>query len=195
MPNRITSLRSRRRTLLVAAAVTVAISAVTAAAALALGHGQPNVPAAKLQVLLHATQPPANPGTPAAKGVGAHAPLASTPPPPAHAGEIGTPGELGGVPVPFSSATFTVTNMWMDLRGNVDIHIYAGSLPSEASQGGIVVTLDDAVTGASLPGAGQFLTPTKVGPLTLTKVSGDTISFSYPGGAGSFSLSSQRFSM
>jgi hypothetical protein len=171
------------------------LALVGTTSALAVMHDGPNVPPEKQAVLAKALGPPAHPGPPAAKGRGVHAPPAAPPTPPAHAGQVGTPAELGGVPVPFSAATFQVTNMWMDLRGQVEIHVYAGSVPSDPQQGALVVTRTNAVTGEDLPGAGQFTTSSKVGALTLTSVRGNTVSFTYAGGSGTFNLVSGDFSM
>jgi hypothetical protein len=171
------------------------VAAVGAGVAVATKQDGDTPPAAKQAILAKALTPPAHPGPQAPKGPSLHAPPVTPPTPPAHAGEVGTPEDLGGVPVPFSTEEFDVTTMWMDLRGQVEIHIYAGDLPSDPDQGALDVTRTNAVTSEDLPGAGEFPTPQKVGALTLTSVVGNTAYFTYPGGAGTFNLVSDRYSM
>lgn len=83
----------------------------------------------------------------------------------------------------------------MDLRGVVDIHVYAGSIPAEPAQGALIVTRENAVTGGDLPGAGMFLTPKKVGPISLTSIYGETVAFDYAGGTGTFNLTTDKYTM
>ena len=188
------TIRNRRRGLV--AGLAVAALGIAAGATAFAGSQEGNTPPpAKQAILDRALKPPANPGPQAPKGPGLHAPPVAPPTPPAHAGEVGTPEQLGGVPVPFSPETFTVTTMWMDLRGQVEIHIYAGVEPSDLQQGALVVTRTNAVTGSDLPGAGEFPTPRKVGALTLTRVVGDTAYFTYSGRSGTFNIVSDRYSM
>jgi hypothetical protein len=187
--------RIRRRPLVLAGIGVAALAVAATAAAIVVQSSGVTPPPEKQAVLDRSLGPPANPGPAAAKGRGTHEPPPTPVEPPAHAGEIGTPESLGGVPVPFSSATFDVTNMWMNLRGQIDIHIYAGDLPSDPKRGALVVTLTNAVTGDDLPGSGQFETPKVVGPIQLTGVRGNTVTYSYSGGTGTFDLMTHRFSM
>jgi hypothetical protein len=189
--------RIGRRPAAVAGAVVagLTLAAVGAAVAVATKPAGNVPPPAKQAILAQALTPPAHPGPQGPKGRGLHAPPGKAPTPPAHAGEVATPDELGGVPLPFSPESFDVTTMWMDLHGQVEIHVYAGDLPADPDQGALAVTRTNAVTGADLPGGGQFPTPQKVGALTLTQVSGNTAFFTYPGGSGRFNLVSDRYSM
>jgi hypothetical protein len=185
----------RRHPLVLAGIGAAAVALAASATAIAMQSSAAGPPPEKQAVLDRSLGPTANPGPAAPKGRGAHQPPPTPVQPPAHAGEIGTPESLGGVPVPFSAAAFHVTNMWMDLRGQTDIHIYAGDLPSNPRQGAVVVTLTNAVTGQDLPGSGQFETPDGTGPIQLTRVQGNTVTFSYGGGTGTFDLVTHRFSM
>lgn len=188
-------LRTRSRS----AAATVAVVAtaggvlVLAASASGLFASRPAVPPAK-QAVLDRIHPPANPGPPVSKGPNAKAVPRTTIRPPEHAGIVGTPDQLGGVPVPFPADVFHVTNMWLDLQAGVFISIYAGSLGSDPDQGAIVVERINGETGRDLPGSGLFPTPTKAGPVTLTVIRGSVVYFTNRVGNGTFNLVTDAYS-
>lgn len=132
-------------------------------------------------------------------------PAYQAPEPPEHAGIIGTPTSLGGVPVPFSAAEFTVTNMWLNLVGHVYYKVYAGFRPSDRRQGELMIDLVDADTGNSVSLNNFFHTharvpdplrpPARTGPIRLTAVRPAQIDFSYQGGHGSLSLRTFTFDL
>jgi hypothetical protein len=177
------------------AGVPVVAGLVAAAFALADAPG-PTLPAPKRGILERSMHPPAGGGgQPARKGRGAHEPPFAVPREPAHAGGIGTPAVLGGVPVPAPAAAFEVTNMSIDRRGTTYLNVYAGSLPPDHDRGALLVTRVNAVTGADLPGAGLFAAPAAVGPLRLSRVDAEVASFSYSGGTGTFDLATGQFTL
>ena len=183
---------SAKWTVVVGAAVVAGCAGAGFALADAPG---PSLPPAKREILERSMHPPADVGRPARKGRGAHEPAFAVPPPPHHAREIGSPAQLGGVPVPAPTSSFEVTNMWMDRRGSTYLNVYAGSLPSEAERGALLVTRVNTVTAADLAGSGLFEAPKGIGPLRLTGVDGEGVSFEYPGGSGTFDLAAGRFSL
>jgi len=100
---------------------------------------------------------------------------------------------LHGDPVAVPSI-YQVTTLWSDARNNRHLIIYAGFVRDDPTQGMIYVLDFNECTGEDRS-PGELLTPTKVGALTLTGVRGDLVSFSYPGGSGTFNLGSRRFTM
>jgi hypothetical protein len=183
------SMHVRRGTIIAVAAAAVLVGA---GSVFALGRDAAAPPPEK-QAILDRSQPHGN--APAApKGRGTHQPPFSEPPAPPHAGEVGTPAELGGIPVPAPPSQFTVTNMWQDKRGAVYLSIYAGSTPSDPQQGVLMVSRMNAVTGEDLAGSGFFAAPGKDGPLTLTRVRGNIVTFTSAAGSGTFNLVSDDFS-
>lgn len=111
---------------------------------------------------------------------------------PVDAGQIVDPN-LHGYPVALASL-YQVTTLWRDARNNRHLIIYAGFMRDDPTQGFIDVLDFNECTG-EYGAPGDFDTPTKVGALTLTEVQGDIVSFSYPGGHGTFNLGSHRFTM
>lgn len=176
----------------VVAALVGAVSA--GAVSLAKSQGPPQLPPDKAKAEAAVGPPPASQqGPQAPKGRGLHKPAYQPPQPPGRAGEIGTQSSLGGVPVPFSSAQFTLTNMWQDLRGTTYYSVYAGSVPSNPDVGALDISLVDGDTGEPETGSGTFDAPGATGALSLTAVHGDIVSFSFSGGTGTFDLRSDTF--
>lgn len=62
--------------------------------------------------------------------------------PPANARQIGTQAQLGGVPIPFSPAATTITNMYFDLAAGDTSYlgVYGGALNAAPTQGVIFVS-------------------------------------------------------
>jgi hypothetical protein len=110
-----------------------------------------------------------------------------------HAGEVRSRAQ-DGFPVPFSAMTYDITTLYQDMRNNMELQVWAGSFTDDGTQGVIIVSMSNQCIGQQGPG-GEFLTPSKVGPVTLTRVVGNTVSFSYPSGAGTFDLSTHQFSL
>lgn len=129
--------RSRRKAVYVGAFILAAATAASTASALGAfpNVGGNPVPAVKQAILNRTLRPPAHPGPQAPKGVGRHQPAASAPPPPEHADVIGTPDQLGGVPLPFPPGLFRDTNMWLDLHTGIYMSVYAGTLGNDPHQG------------------------------------------------------------
>jgi hypothetical protein len=59
----------------------------------------------------------------------------------------------------------------------------------------LVVWETEAATGRDLPSSGTFRTPEQVGPVTLTSIHGDIVTFTYAEGVGAFNLATETFSM
>jgi hypothetical protein len=121
------------------------------------------------------------------------APPVDPPAPPAHNGEVVDAAPDSGLPVPVSPAQFTPTTAWIAQRATLFVHVYAGSVADDRSQGELVVWSVEALTGRDVVARVPFPTPQKLGPLTLTNVDGDIVSFSSPKGAGTFNLITHTF--
>lgn len=66
---------------------------------------------------------------------------------------IGSPDQLGGVPVPFSPAVTTITNMYIDVARHIEV--YAGANVAAPQQGELMVGgPSDEISYYALPGAG-----------------------------------------
>jgi hypothetical protein len=96
---------------------------------------------------------------------------------------------------PGPASLFTPTSLWTDMRGNDQLHIYGGSAGDDATQGELYVWVVDMSTGNDVPGYGMFPAPEKTGPLTLTSVLGNAVSFSYSGGQGTLDLGTKHMTL
>ena len=100
-----------------------------------------------------------------------------------------------------------VTTFWTDLEDGMFVDVVAGSLESNPSQGLVRIVVTDPSNAEDLsPSVGgitsaSFLTPSPVGPLVLTSVTGSLstddlrVTFSYPGGTGTFDPETGTFAM
>jgi hypothetical protein len=124
---------------------------------------------------------------------------ATTPGPPANnlqiLGCVPGQGECGGTPLSFSVVTFVPTTQWTTLVGNDYLVVWAGADPINGNVGAIKVLYVNVNTDQTDSGSGTFDVPSEVGTLTITGVANGVVSFSYAGGQGSFSLSSDQFSV
>jgi len=93
------------------------------------------------------------------------------------------------VQAPVSPAIFTPTSQWIDVARGVQIAIYGGS---HAGAGAIYVWISNLESGLDDPDTGMFVSNTP-GPLTLTGVSGTTVSFEGTSGKGTFDLVTHLF--
>lgn len=96
--------------------------------------------------------------------------------PPEHRRVIGTPAELGGQPIPFSPATTTITNMYLDLvNGDTTmLSVYAGVQLAQPGQGVLIVaTSSPAVPTSTLD---VYPLPKAGGPARLTGLTGQLVS-------------------
>ena len=91
---------------------------------------------------------------------------------------------------PVSPAIFTPTSQWIDVVGGTQIAVYGGS---HGRAGAIYVLITNLETGLDDPDKGLFVSRTPPGPLTLTGVSGTTVSFEGPSGEGTFDLVTHAF--
>jgi hypothetical protein len=93
------------------------------------------------------------------------------------------------VQAPVSPAIFTPASQWLDVADGVQIAVYGGS---HAGAGAIYVWISNLETGLDAPDTGMFVSGT-TGPLTLTGVSGTTVSFEGASGKGTFDLVTHVF--
>lgn len=120
---------------------------------------------------------------------------------PADAGQVQTGPDISQ----WQESGTTITSLWMDLEAGLLVQIEGESLDSNTQQGQISIAVIDENTndGGSINGytGGDYPTPQQVGPVTLTGVTGSlatgdmVISFSYPGGTGTFDPASGQFTM
>ena len=113
--------------------------------------------------------------------------------PPSHRGQIGTESLYGGIPLPFRASELTVSNLYLDLRGQTYLGVYAGALPADPQQGEILVHADDPVGGNPAYRAGAFPTSQRDGAVTLTSVTGALVHFRTNHHAGTFNLATQQY--
>jgi hypothetical protein len=93
------------------------------------------------------------------------------------------------VQAPVSPAIFTPTSQWIDVASGVQVAVYGGS---HAGAGAIFVWISNLESGLDDPDTGMFVSNTP-GALTLTDVSGTTVSFEGPSGKGTFDLVTHLF--
>ena len=93
------------------------------------------------------------------------------------------------VQAPVSPAIFTPTSQWIDVVSAVQVAVYGGS---HAGAGAIFVWITNLETGLDDPDTGLFVSKTP-GPLTLTDVSGTTVSFEGMSARGTFDLVTHTF--
>lgn len=109
--------------------------------------------------------------------------------PPADDGAVVDPASEG-LPVALPSI-YTVTTLWRHQTGSALTIVYAGGELRDSAQGFIAVLVSDSCgqTGST----NIYETPSAIGALTLVRVSGPMVFFTYPGGQGQFSLDSHQF--
>lgn len=182
----------RWRVFSLAAALTalLTVGGLTAASALVPGTHQHPISPSKEAVLSHQFSRPATAVRPAAKDPG-YRPKADFPKSPGNLGTIRTTD----LQPPVSPALFTPTTEWMDWRGQIQIEVFGGSTATDRTEGAIFVWAVNLTTDLGASGTGMYLAPVKTGALVLTKVNGDVVSFSYPGGTGTFDLGSHKFTL
>ena len=151
------------------------------------------IPPAK-QAVHHGTWPPPNAAPPAPRNLSAvSAASASALQPPPNAGQI-VLASTTPLEVPSSTDVLTPTSGWADLRGNSMVEIFAGSSARDPATGVIFVAADDQTTGQEVDPSGVYTAPTGSGALTLTAVSGQTVSFvTNDGTQGTFDLGTKVF--
>jgi hypothetical protein len=93
------------------------------------------------------------------------------------------------VQAPVSPSIFTPTSQWIDVASGVQVAVYGGS---HAGAGAIFVWISNLETGLDDRDTGMFVSSAP-GPLTLTGVSGTTVSFEGPNGKGTFDLVTHAF--
>ena len=178
-------------------------------AAQAMGAGAPRLSCQAALRVAEATHPnlfaPAGGATnPAPPGAPPSFLPEPSPEPPAHVREIQTSGDIGQWQVPGTS----ITALWMDLEAGMTVQVETATLESSPNQGEVIISVintDDysgngtgAIDGYS---GGAYPTPTAVGPIALTNVTGSLagrslqITFSYPGGTGTFDPETGTFTM
>jgi len=96
-----------------------------------------------------------------------------------------------GAPAAIPMRLFHLTNRAQIQVDNVYTIVYAGALASNPQQGVLAVFQENLVTGAE--SQRQYLAPRADGPLTLTAIHGTVLSFTTPGGHGTFDLATGRF--
>lgn len=157
----------KRPPLLIAGAI-VAIGVGAAPFTVFASGGAQNAKQASMQQLALPTPPTTVTPLPLPAGGVAQVPGVLDPPP--NAGRIGTPKDLGGIPQPFSAATMTVTNMYINLVGRDFLGIYAGVVPDSSGRGAIYIFDQNADGNASTFLSGLVGMPNSSGALSLSSV-------------------------
>lgn len=183
----------RRRVFIITLALLL-VAAGTVAAVAASSAGPALAPDKQAVLNANATAA-ANAAPPAPKNPSAIPPT-PTPTPPPNAGQIVLASSGSGFQVPISSQVFTATSLWSDLRGNTLLEVFGGTDAADASRGAILVAGTDESTGVQSAASGMYPAPVGTGSLTLTSVSGNTVSFvTSGGGTGSFDLATHTFTV
>ena len=114
------------------------------------------------------------------------------PPPPPDAGQVILMAK-SPFQVPLTPALFTATSGWANVRGYVEISLYAGVSPSNPTMGEVLLFEQDQRTGRPVRPSGLYKDP-GAGTLTLTSVSNGKAHFSSSAGrGGTFDLRSAAF--
>lgn len=98
-------------------------------------------------------------------------------------------------PMPFSIMVFVPTTQVTYSYRRQDLALWGGAEGADPSRGGIFVQRISQMDGTRQPGSGSFYPVKHVGPMTITSVSGQTVSLSYSGGTATFSLASDSFAL
>jgi hypothetical protein len=165
-------------------ASSIVVALVTAVGAGASSSTETPPAPEKQAVIEHQFAVPANAAPPAPKNP-RHVPPRDPPQPHVQLRQV-TSEE---VQAPVSPAIFTPTSQWMDVVGGIQIAVYGGS---HAGAGAIFVWISNLETGLDDSDTGMFVSRTP-GPLTLTGVSGNIVSFEGPSGKGTFDLVTHLF--
>ncbi len=180
---------TRRRPVYITLVAAVAVGIGSGVAASSSG---PPILAAK-QALLNAPWPPPGASPPARKDPSAIPPPAAPTPPP-NAGRVILESQTP-VQVPLPAGVFSATSMWSDLRGSTKIEIFGGASATNPATGEIFVAATDQSTGLAAAPSGLYEDPSGAGALTLTAVTGNTVSFTTSRGtSGQFDLAATSFS-
>ncbi|HEX9057743.1 MAG TPA: hypothetical protein VF818_09445 [Ktedonobacterales bacterium] len=98
---------------------------------------------------------------------------------------------LTGQPLPVPAYVLRPTNMARTRDGSVVTTVYAGALASHPQVGALFVLRDDYTTGQQTKHLYQTSRP--VGALTIVAARGSALSLTFPGGGGTFDLSTGTF--
>jgi hypothetical protein len=185
---------SRRRQLFAGVLFVLFVTAGVMAGIAGSSSGR-TLPPAKQAVFDASASPAANAPPPAPKDPSA-IPAAAAPTPPPDAGVIELASQTGGFQVPTASETFTPTSAWSDVRGDTLLEVFGGMNGQGTSTGAIFVAATDNGTGLQGSPSGLYVAPSGTGPITLTAVNGNIVSFNTSsGGSGSFNLATQTFTI
>ena len=113
--------------------------------------------------------------------------------PPSHRGQIGTESLYGGIPLPFRASELTVSNLYLDLRGQTYLGVYGGAVPTDPQQGQILVHTDNPLGHDPAYRSGSFPTPLRDGTVTLTRVTGALVQFHTAHHSGTFNLATHQY--
>ena len=161
-------------------------------AGLAFSSSGTTLPPAKQAILDANALPPAGAAPPAPKDPSSILPAPAPSPPPA-AGQI-LLASKAPLQVPIPAGLFNDTSAWSSLRGSSLLEVFAGSDVQDPTMGEIFVSASNQGNGLQVDPSGLYKDPAVAGPLTLTAVSGDTVSFKGQGGAqGTFDLGTKTF--
>jgi hypothetical protein len=98
---------------------------------------------------------------------------------------------VAGQPLPVPAYVLRPTNMARTRAGSAVMTVYAGALASHPQVGALFVLRDDYTTGQQTKQLYQTSRP--VGALTIVAARGSALSLTFPGGGGSFDLSTGTF--
>lgn len=93
----------------------------------------------------------------------------------------------------FPEEEFAVTTHYVELRGKVYLTIWGGAMGNNPRRGGILIQASRGQL--SVSPSGTYGAPAAVGSLVLRDVEGNTVSFTYRGGSGTFDLDKTSWSI
>lgn len=105
--------------------------------------------------------------------------------------QVLTPTQVGA-DEPFPSNSLDLTSAYLTADTTNYISVYAGSSPSVSNEGEVIVVVSNPTGGATDLPAGVFTTPDS-GALTITGVSGQSVSLDGSGASYTFNLSTDSF--
>lgn len=168
------------------------MAGITAGLAFSSSGSGPTLPPAKQAILNANPWPPAGAAPPAPKDPSA-IPPAPAPSPPPDAGQILLASKTP-LQVPIPAGLFNDTSGWSSLRGSTLLEVFAGADGQDPTVGEIFVAASNQGSGLQVDPSGLYKDSAVAGPLTLTAVSGNTVSFEAQGGAqGTFDLGTKTF--
>lgn len=104
-------------------------------------------------------------------------------------------GVIDSRQAPLPSSVYVITNQYQAVVSGIVLHVYAGALRDDSTQGLLYVQVDDPNHVGSRIHGGALLIPGRTGLAKITAGSGSSVSFTTAAGAsGAYDAATGRFS-